>query len=860
MIILGSNELLLPDSVSLYSYIPVTFYCSLHIDSTHIFFSAEEMRHLTVCDRIIQEKGKLLLNILQCIMSGHPRVGKSTLLARLTGQQPSVPPDLPDTSDESQAVQVRHGTPISASTGVAEKIIQVTVKKMTMVVAKALQPGLVWEVITYDVEAIGLLKAVTKSHIGGKMLPEPQASESTTKYDGKETSSASASASLSPENESQSDKPAHSRLQPFFRFGKHGGVSTSSAFVPGFKPPLDIFKEALKNQKWGEVEAFLTDSLTIYFTDTGGQPEFQEVLPALISGPSLFFLVFKLTDDLNQKYRVTFVRSLTQESLPYESSFTVKDALLQSLASIASTCSYASYTSTEMVAVEPKVVLVGTHEDLASEGQIKAIQQELKYTLEQTEYYRKNVLVFASEDEPVVTVNNIASDRIDAHKIRSLVERIAQHPSFHIEVPLPWLVLSLALRCLQIPIISYEQCLSIASECGIDTRDELNEALWFLHTKVGVLRYFENVDELRDIVILEPRLIFGNITELISSTFTFKKAGPCAAKEFREAGMFSLSTIEALTKTSAVSTEHLTSLKLVKLLEHLHIIAPIRNAGGDVTQYFMPCVLSHAAIGASTRDEELPPLLVTFRCGYCPKGVFSALTVNLISKHHVTTADVPWHIRQDQISRNRVKFQVGRELHAVSITTHCTHLEISVHATTRASADKLQTSPHEVCNSIRLCIEEGIIAVSKCLHYNCDSSFNLGFYCTRQSCSDKKDHPAVCLDQDPCVMRCTQTGDPCDLPAINRIWFGHPVSSEHLQIPSRFSPDYTNKSSEHNYWNLFLCSCQLVPVEEEVVKNTLNLVRYSLILAVECLGHFYMGSIVWCNYSFSIPVMYWSFS
>ena len=744
----------------------------------HTFFSAEEMRHLTVCDRIIQEKGKLLLNILQCIMSGHPRVGKSTLLARLTGQQPSVAPDLPDTSDESQAVQVRDGTLISASTGVAEKIIQVTVKKMTMVVAKALQPGLVWEVITYDVEAIGLLKAVTKSHIGGKMLPEPPASENTTKYDGKETSSASAS--LSPENESQSDKAAHSRLQPFFRFGKRGGVSTSSAFVPGFKPPLDIFKEALKNQKWGEVEAFLSDSLTIYFTDTGGQPEFQEVLPALISGPSLFFLVFKLTDDLNQKYRVTFVRSLTQETLPYESSFTVKETLLQSLASIASTCSYASYTSTKVVAVEPKVVLVGTHEDLASEGQIKAIQQELKYTLEQTEYYRRNMLEFASEDEPVVTVNNVSSDGMDAQKIRSIVERIARHPSFHIEVPLPWLVLSLALRSLNIPVISYEQCLSIASECGIDTRDELNEALWFLHTKVGILRYFENVKELSDLVILEPQLIYGNITELISSTFIFKQAGPYAAKQFRKLGMFSLSTIESLTKTSAVSTEHLTSLKLVKLLEHLHIIAPIRDAGGNVTRYFMPCVLSHAAISASTGDGDrcgIPPLLVTFQCGYCPKGVFSALTVHLISKLNNGGTVMTWRIREDEVSSNRVKFHVGREFLLISITTHATHLEISAHATTtQASADKLQTSPHEVCNSIRRCIEQGIVAVSKCLHYNCDSSFNFGFYCTRQSCSDKKEHVAVCLDQDPCVIKCMQSKEPCDLPAISRVWFGHPVS------------------------------------------------------------------------------------
>ena len=114
--------------------------------------------------------------------------------------------------------------------------------------------------------------------------------------------------------------------------------------------------------------------------------------------------------------------SSSQTSRPYESSFTVKEALLQSLASIASTCSYASYASKEMVAIKPHVVLVATHEDQASEAQIRAIQQELKETLEKTEYYHQNILVFASEDESVFTVNNISSDGQDTCKIRSIVE------------------------------------------------------------------------------------------------------------------------------------------------------------------------------------------------------------------------------------------------------------------------------------------------------------------------------------------------------------------------------------------------------------------------------------------------------
>ena len=735
------------------------------------------MRHLTVCERVMREKGKLTLNAVQCMMSGHPRVGKSSLLSRLTGTQPSIQPEHSNATKESQALQVRGSTCVSPSTGVAERIVRLTVKKVTMVVAMALQPGLEWERITFDVEAIGLLKSATKAHIARTVMTKPLALESAIESESvAETSNASASTPA--DNEPQPEKSTSLGLKSLFRFGKRRVSASSTSTVPGFKAPLDIFKEALKSEKWGEVEAFLKDSLTIYFTDTGGQPEFQEVLPALISGPSLFFVVFKLIDDLNQRYRVQFV-SPSQTSRPYESSFTVKEVLLQSLASIASTCSYASYTSKKMVAIKPQVVLVATHEDQASEAQIKAIQQELKETLEKTEYYRQNILVFASEDEPVFTVNNISSDGRDTCKIRSIVERIAKHPSFHIEVPLPWLVSSLAFRLLQVPVISYEQCTSIAGECGIDTPEEVKEALWFLHHKVGFIRYFESVPELRDVVILDPQLLFDRITELISRTFTFEQVGPHDAHQFRETGIFPLHTIDDLT---ARSSEYLSSAKLVKLLEHLHIIAPIRDASGEVEKYFMPCVLSHAAHKANIRgraSSKVPPLFITFRCGYCPKGVFSALIVHLMSKHNNGGAKITWRLKEKEVSRDQVTFSVSEAFHTVSITTHCTHLEVLVRSETRASARLLQTSPHEVCNSIRQSIDEGIVAVSQTLHYSCDSAFYYGFGCT---CYEQSDHPAVCYDKDPHIMVCSKSQEPCDLPDECCIWFGHPVSKINVLV------------------------------------------------------------------------------
>ena len=199
----------------------------------------------------------------------------------------------------------------------------------------------------------------------------------------------------------------------------------------------------------------------------------------------------------------------------------------------------------------------------------------------------------------------------------------------------------------------------------------------------------------------------------------------------------------------------------------------------QVEKYFLPCVLSHAAPKASVREEassKVQPLFITFRCGYCPKGVFSALIVHLMSKHNNGGAKITWRLNEDGVSRDCVTFKVGREDNAVSITTHVTHLEVLVKSETHVSANLLQTSPHEICNSIRQCIDEGIVAVSQTLHYNCDSAFHYSFYCTHPSCTKTHDHLAVCHSEDPIVMECVTSKQSCDLPDNYRIWFGHPVS------------------------------------------------------------------------------------
>ena len=656
-----------------------------------------------MCNKMIQTQGKITITLLNAMFSGPPRVGKSTMLSRLFELKPS-PPALPQ---PPTAVTTKN-----PSTGVAEKVLQVTVKPSTTLLGRASGPGMKWELQTLDSEAIALLKAIVST-------VQDEASSSSAS----ELPSASSSAA---DSNSEQPKPVSKKLaelitafkqrimrqpktnQPSLPTADHGspevsrgdGKSGATATIPGLKLPDELFREAFRSSQKETIQALLEGCFTIYLTDTGGQPEFQELLAALIAGPSVFFLVFNLTSSLNDKYVVEYVRPGSKVQ-PYVSSFTTKEVLLQSLASIACTCSHVRQGNDEMKPIATKVVLVGTHKDIASPEQIEAIQTELKQALEETDYHRQNMIVYASRDEPVVTVNNLDPEGKDICKVRAIIEKIAEDPAFQVSVPFPMLVLSLILRGLSDPVLSYQQCRSIADECGIKTPQELNAALWFLHTKLGVVRYFPHIRELREIVIRDPQIIFDRITDLISSTFTFEMAGQYREQQFQQTGIFTLNEIERLTATV---DKLFTPARLIKLLEYLHIIAPIRDERGRVVEFFLPCVLTHALSSPSTvpTDQTIPSLLVTFRCGYCPKGMFSALVVHLLSNK---TRRSSWQLKKDGMARGQVTFHAGDECNTVTVTTHITHLEVSVQPT-RLAGRKYGKNLHTICSTIRESIDK----------------------------------------------------------------------------------------------------------------------------------------------------------
>ena len=150
-----------------------------------------------------------------------------------------------------------------------------------------------------------------------------------------------------------------------------------------------------------------------------------------------------------------------------------------------------------------------------------------------TSHYREGIIHFSSESQMIFTVSNFDQNDLDFKKIQSAIEKVVETGNYRMIYPSHWLIYSFVVRqFIKQRIVSYEECFAIAEECGIKSKEELNEVLHFIHTKMGLIRYFPH-QELKSLVIIDPQILFERITELIVETFTYEKCNNYSSMDLK---------------------------------------------------------------------------------------------------------------------------------------------------------------------------------------------------------------------------------------------------------------------------------------------------------------------------------------
>ena len=214
-----------------------------------IVFYADDHHILSICEQVMRKYGKTDQTIVHCTFVGPPGVGKSSLLKRLLRMKLD---------------------PTRTSTPLAEKSVRVDIMR-DVSISVAQMSSFDWQVIEDPMtQASGLL-----GHLSTQL--EDQFSEQTEQVLKPQESSPNPTLTTSPEAEKSSSS------------AEEQGHTTSKSPDPEtskLSKTIEFFRRVLKEK--GVCIVHVENPCTLYLTDSGGQPEFQELLPALVAGPCIF--------------------------------------------------------------------------------------------------------------------------------------------------------------------------------------------------------------------------------------------------------------------------------------------------------------------------------------------------------------------------------------------------------------------------------------------------------------------------------------------------------------------------------------------------------------------------------------------
>ena len=422
------------------------------------------------------------------------------------------------------------------------------------------------------------------------------------------------------------------------------------------------------------------------------------------------------------------------------------------------------------------------------------IDQKLQRCVRQTHLIIQHSLQFASdfdksrECQLMFTVNNLSVNDDDFQKIRFAVQQTVERKyrkEFTVKCPSSWLIFSLVLREKQKEkqvcekyrlnpqkhksnrVLRLEDAFKIAQECGISSHDELIAALSFIHSRLGLLRYYD-VKDLDSFVIVDPQVLFDKITELIKETFVKGIAERKEIEDFCEKGIISVAVLKKICQSSS-EEDQLPLTWLTNVLNHLRLAALFKDQYGE-EKYFFPSALCHASESIaqdpsvkSTICTNHTSVLIAFETGFCPRGTAGALIKCLMTNEMSSTKT--WKLLPSKIFRNQVSFYI-ESCGSMTIKVRPTHIEFTIDSPEEITeTDNSESKIHkEVYTQIAKCMK---IITSLYKKYE----FHWTFYCTLAECQTHP-HPAILEwhDNTPYRLRCEVVDKIGALPRGCKLW------------------------------------------------------------------------------------------
>ena len=342
----------------------------------------------------------------------------------------------------------------------------------------------------------------------------------------------------------------------------------------------------------------------IYFTDSGGQPQYHELLPLFVRHISTALCVLRLPDNLDEVQLVEYYDNGERVGPSHLSQLTAKNTIK---------CLVNTIQSYSVHDRPPKILIVGTHVDKLEESLkqtstsqdttarkpqcsiSECIKEKDMSLLELLEPEFTDQLVFYSSDMkkllfPLNTLNPGEREKTNAQSIRQAIENSGAK---EVKIPIWWYILELLLQELAKElgrgVLSRAECLQMAYLLDIP-EDSFNAALEFFD-ELNVIKYSPSV--LPNVVFVDSQVPLDKISELVRHSFWLRQPAveePSPVdgewKHFRDQGVV---TLECLKKFDRHYVPGIFSVDdLSELLEHLLVFAPIPTPSWVPTNNIKP--------------------------------------------------------------------------------------------------------------------------------------------------------------------------------------------------------------------------------------------------------------------------------
>ena len=499
----------------------------------------------------------------------------------------------------------------------------------------------------------------------------------------------------------------------------------------------------------------------ILFQDSGGQPQFHEVVAAFSHNVSLVLVFIKLNECLD----ALCTNAFTDEEGKW---FTERCPSLltneQMVVQFVHTMMCKPVAGSE--GMHTRFMVIGTHRDL---------MHKCEETLAQKNERLASLLLPALEENLIMNGNDIIfavnaknPDKNDKKVFDLIREKVADlSGALDVDTPIAFLMLLNDMNKYaeeqRKKVVSVEECQAIAGRLKME-RQSLEAALIFFND-MSVWMYMPSV--LPDVVFVDPQMALDSINQIVQ--YSFRVGGGAipglSASECR------------LWKEGVVSSEMLKGEEFrgcfvgglfeaddaLKLFEKLYIVARLNER-----EFIMPAMLQTVAEKDMEQympapSEHVAPLFFHFHMSRIAKGVFCSTHTCVRSKYGWTTC---YTVKRGKkvpacLFRNAVRLQHPKESFKITFIHKLKHFEVHL--------DAPEANLPSICQEIREMLVDAVDSAASAFRFK-NSQASVAFQCP---CGLGEVHTAT-LNEAHSKLICSLTGDISrgGLTAAQRVWLG----------------------------------------------------------------------------------------